>query len=723
MRDLALSSQVSLLEDIAQAIAQNSGDKDFDALMGTRGPTSNELDLGHLFDEAVKFGDAQICPHVLIFDGWDEISVSASEGFRKQIEETLGGIRQTIVAGARHRVRVILTGRPSLDVTESRFLLQETPVLTVRPFTRIQLTGFADTLLSYAVNTALGEKQVLRRRIEVLLKQIDPDTEADDGPVQNILGLPLLALLAIWMSLNDTAPQEALSTDLVTVYRRLVDMTCMYGGGVERAPYAARFVGDDLRELLRRTAAAMTMRGDEYISYTELERRLKDAGMQANEAIGNPMKANPVAGLMISFFFNTGTREHGCEFAHKSFREYLFAEAVVATLKELGDVASGLSPRARSWADFPDGDPRRTAIRRLAPLLAPRWITPEVGRNINQLLAWEIGRATTDDARADVPLGTPAPIRIERWHGIRDTLAALWDWWVEGVHLRPQPFIREDTATLDYKEPYAVRLAKILAPTDLPRDKLPEPVRIDTLDAHLGDALFRLNCVVHFQINKRMGWLDRKWQRGQSPSLPQQLWEGAVASAGYTYQTRIKQNDREWVAFAPSTPDQVSHFFVMFCNRINGAGWRPAGGFPGGVDMRGIDLASVVIPLKGDLVTAPVLLRYARLSHAQLNQAILQEKSDLSIIMAPNLNGELSAGFQTNFSDAELQHASFGGAAFFLADFSGANLTQAGFESAQLRRAEFKDSNVKAAKFVQATFQDVERSALEGANLDGAIFN
>jgi hypothetical protein len=74
-----------------------------------------------------------IAPHVFIFDGWDEISVSSSEGFRIRIEKTLDAIRRQMLSSRTHRVRVILTGRPSEDVNEAKFLQRDTPVLTIRP--------------------------------------------------------------------------------------------------------------------------------------------------------------------------------------------------------------------------------------------------------------------------------------------------------------------------------------------------------------------------------------------------------------------------------------------------------------------------------------------------------------------------------------------------------------------------------------------------------------
>ena len=61
-----------------------------------------------------------ICPYVLILDGWDEISVAVSEGYRVKVERLLLEIRRTVLGANFPKVRVILTGRP-LDVVEDCF--------------------------------------------------------------------------------------------------------------------------------------------------------------------------------------------------------------------------------------------------------------------------------------------------------------------------------------------------------------------------------------------------------------------------------------------------------------------------------------------------------------------------------------------------------------------------------------------------------------------------
>src|SRR4029453_11495603 len=84
----------------------------------------------------------------------------------------------------------------------------------------------------------------------------------------------------------------------------------------------------------RRTAAAMSTLGVEHISREEWKRRALQDEKEERET--QTAEDHPLTRLMISFYFKGGQPEQGCEFAHKSFREYLFAECVVETLKEYG---------------------------------------------------------------------------------------------------------------------------------------------------------------------------------------------------------------------------------------------------------------------------------------------------------------------------------------------------------------------------------------------------
>jgi hypothetical protein len=98
---------------------------------------------------------------------------------------------------------------------------------------------------------------------------------------------------------------------------------------------------------------------------------------------------------MISFYFKGGREHLGCEFLHKSFREYLYAEAVVEMLKDNGRKQSGsLANRAPYWKDFHESDPRRMFSRELSQILCSYPLTHEIQAHIASLLAWEVERAS-----------------------------------------------------------------------------------------------------------------------------------------------------------------------------------------------------------------------------------------------------------------------------------------------------------------------------------------
>ena len=232
MRDLSLDPRISLMEDVAHALSLNFGDDQFDAKVGP--PLAIDVDMSHILDEAVSLSGISMSPYVLIFDGWDEISISASEGFRIRIEKTLDAIRRQVLWGHPHRVRVVLTGRPSDDVNEAKFLLDNTPVLTVRPFTGSQLRSFVDRLLEQSRSAPQGTLPgPTSGRINSLLEQFENDAKNQAQEDQSILGLPLLALLAMWLVLNDDNPPDDVSAERSSLYRRLVDLTTRFGGNIE----------------------------------------------------------------------------------------------------------------------------------------------------------------------------------------------------------------------------------------------------------------------------------------------------------------------------------------------------------------------------------------------------------------------------------------------------------------------------------------------------------
>jgi uncharacterized protein YjbI with pentapeptide repeats len=257
--------------------------------------------------------------------------------------------------------------------------------------------------------------------------------------------------------------------------------------------------------------------------------------------------------------------------------------------------------------------------------------------------------------------------------------------------MRPQPYREKGKSSVDFNKPYALRLAEKIAPSNLPRGSFPEPVRLTTLDAHLGDALLRLNCALHFQINKATGWLDRPSLSG--PDLADSIWEGAQRDldGGRRYQTRILQGERTWWAFAPSSPDGTNHYLEHYFSRINAAGWYPHFRFPFQVDFSGVDFHSA--PLRG-LAFSQVRFEYARLTEADLDASMF-----IDCVFTAALARKSDWTGSRIFEQVRVKNANWG--------LESANLEDAGFEDSVILNA-FPEDAAIPPHFSGAIFAWVE---------------
>jgi hypothetical protein len=427
----------------------------------------------------------------------------------------------------------------------------------------------------------------------------------------------------------------------------------------------------------------------------ELERRLDKRDGQLERA-AQQTRSFDLSSLVVGFFFKGGLSELGCEFVHKSFREYLFAERVITVLKEQGRSCRDLPNRQAYWMDFDQTDPRFQFSRELCELLGPQWLAPEVSRYIQRLVVWEISRA---DAEEQAKIGTPTQsLTLEGWNRVRDALADVWDWWAEGVHMRPQPTRDNKRREIHYDPAYAADLVETSAALDPPPfPALPQPKRYTTLDSHLGDGLFRLCADLHFQIAVLEGWTTTP--DGDSRS-PQDVWRGLSPPGRQTRrcQSRIIQEGKTWFVFSPSGNDP--RYFSNYAHRVNSAGWRPHGDFPQGIDLSGIDFSGIrlgIFPSKGDL--PPMIWTYANIENAFLGYCFLAEH-DFKRAHGPRVRFAFSALISTDFRHAYLPGSSFfhtalSGVQFDAADLSGADFdggdpSMAFWEGAVLTGAQFK---------------------------------
>jgi uncharacterized protein YjbI with pentapeptide repeats len=699
---------------------------------------------GAIFRERGSGAYSDICRYVLILDGWDEISV-ANEGFKKRVERILEQIRNEYIDPPGLTVRVVMTGRPSPDVNESGFLREDTPILTIRPLTPGQLRDFTRDL-SIAVTTrpvkisgeAIWPETFDLAKFEPIFKQYELDfnrlqrkqeAQGEKRPHAGslgVLGLPLLAQLAARLISSWRGQPEQLIDNPTTLYRNLVNLTCKKGAKEEDSADSvveikgqSRIVGRDLRQLLWRTASAMTVYGKDLIPYEELSSRLDMEGDELDESVSHAAREHTLSALLISFYFKGGFRHTGCEFVHKSFREYLYAEALVEELKEYGQPErEALPARAPYWKEFGEEDPRYDFSRRLAQLFA-QWLSPEVAFHLDHLIEWELTRAAGVAPYEEAGM-TTLSLSIEGWRRVRDGLADLWDWWGEGVHLRPQPY-KGPRRELLYKEPFVSELIQNSLSLEAARSTHGAP-RTATLDAHLGYGLFTLCVLVHHYLLAAGDEAKQDAPAGGDPVAPR------------AYQSEAKEGAANGaVRFAPSKPGK--DYFKNYTYRIASAGLRPNGWFPAFCDLRSVDLSDAYL-ISMDLFGARLdnaVLRRGVLYRATLDdatlvgadlRAALLEQATLQNARLSGANLSLASLDDARITGGKLDGADLSGASLISVRFSRVVLYKADLSAAYLSRSWFHETDLRGANLSAAKLNGVviEYSHLDDAILEGAEF-
>jgi len=686
LKHLDASDSASLDEALPDAVHITSADRDLDATSLNFG---KELFLGGaIFKEDVLFRGTRICPYVLILDGWDEITVGASEGYQQRVERMLLAVRRKFLEQRAFPIRVILAGRPTHAIEESKFLRDESRLLTVRDLSPPQLEGFVESVKSATAPENSSSSSWSLAKVTALPEMLERYREAHEAAKENetarigsleILGLPLLALLALRLLAARPDDSEGLLANTTNLYRSLVDLVVGQAAKPEGAAVkgSAMISGRSLRELLRGTAEAMTALGAETIPHDELLVRL-DLDEAALDFQVEELAKEALSRLMISFFFRGGRTELGVEFSHKSFREYLFAEQVVAVLKTYGHKApASLPARQEGWRDFEDGDPRKALCHRLAELLGPTWVTNEVALHLRQLLAWEIRNS--------------AGSALASWIRIRDGLADAWDWWAEGVHQRSQP-TRKDGQWEYAAKPLALEIAERMRFRSERRSR-PVPPQITEVDAHLGDGIFRLVATMHAEVALREGWRIE----GSKTSD----WEWVDTKGPRRYQAAGSFGESRLLIFAPRASKLDG--FLEHCARINAGGFRPMGHFPAWADLRCAVLSSAI--LSGENFGGADL-RGAFLFDADLRGAFLG---------GADLSG-------TDLSDTDFRGAFLGRADLGRADLSDTDFRCAILSAADLRDADLRRSDLRGADLTEADLRgaDLRGAYLRGADLRGA---
>ena len=355
--------------------------------------------------------DIQICPYVLILDGWDEIRSHRPGSSERLLRRLLTYLQENLIEGHQPPVRVVLLGRSSRTLWKNIFLdylRPRTPIHTILPFSPKQLDEFLRKLDSTIRKANLTKEEAESWKIssparlraivsayEEAFDELRVDdshwTYSSDGPKGlELLCYPLLALLGTRLIAGtEVKVKTLLSDESTTLFRRLLDMTCEKAGRDSmdelRVERLGILFGAELREFLRSVATALEAQGGKSISYEELGPRIdprdhiRKAPLKSTEDYTDKLNR-----LNLSYYFSEHRNSY--EFSHPSLQGFIFAEHIVELLKKEARVfREEDGPTVDYSQDFENSDPFHTLSRRLSYLLAPQWLRNEVWNHRREL--------------------------------------------------------------------------------------------------------------------------------------------------------------------------------------------------------------------------------------------------------------------------------------------------------------------------------------------------
>jgi Pentapeptide repeats (8 copies)/TIR domain len=678
-RDLRLATFPDIGELLDDAIRIGGTDDD--------SPHAQTSIVAWLRKQTHEFRGTRMCKAVFILDGWDEVSLTGNISYQAQLREWLPRLREYF-AQRTPLVRVLLTGRPSSEVGTSGVLHKQTPVLTMRPIRPDQLRQFAGRIQerqqSCAANDVRLPWSIDVDRLAPVFEHYErwfqrfevshplngpkrterPDQDAPTAASTEVLGNPLLAYLSLRVLAEQGVNVRTVLEKPTALYHELIETTVRHAGKKEDAGLNSTVHrgGEKLRRLLQEVAATISLLRAEAVSYEELALRLDDTALPirrdwlGNWAADAENSENALRELVVNFYFKGGNAALGCEFLHKSFREYLFAEAIVQALVDAVEAnahqEAPVTAQDGFARDFAPDTVEFILSRRLAYLLAPQWLSREVETHLQWLMAREAEAAP------------------ERWVLIRDLIASVYAWWAEGVHLRHQP---TGSRTSLWKPPLVDQLFVQAMPFDDPKRSF-VPLRTTSLDAHLGHALMRLACMLHTELPQATG--------GSHPR-----------------RARYQRIEAQRARFQPGGDG----FFKPLVARIEAEGWRHFG--------LG-DLVSGPVCLRGEILSLSVGF------NAQLPGADLQGVEGLFCqLVGANLQGaSLKSAFLmgANFVGANLTNASLEDAKLSDVDLSGAHLMGADLTGASLRRSILTNADLSGARIAHNQLSARQARAIVG---------
>jgi hypothetical protein len=590
---------------------------------------------------------------ILILDGWDELTLLPDQNLNNRVGNFLESIRTGVLDRWKGRIPVILTGRPTKAVTTARNMTENTRILTIYRFSPEQLRVYLVKLDSiYSANSNMNvDLDLILQRYEDDWKPSQGVPSAQRAESTDVIGWPLLAHAAYRLMREcEWSRQTSLIADRTMLLRCLTEYYCIHSRKPSDDPSGtevrSRLEAHQLRSLVQETAIAITVKGTECISHDELRQEMKSWSSQAKA--GQDLQLAGAVDLdifLINYLFKSGVEYAGCEFIHKSLREFAFAQAVVDNLKRLAvrsdkayDTIAGLMAAAELAS------------------LSRQWLNREIWDHIESQIRWEIYRESPENEDPIAFQHGEPPLGIDAWCRIRDRLAEAWTNWA--FLNNEMMFVNNELKPLEFdKEALALKGVGTIETAGA--------------DARLGAAFFRLCATVHGILATRMmetsGLMDHR----------KNLWEElGVTETGGQSQTKLSQTpDQRLRFFSPGKNDEEleQSTLKLAMAKINAYYVQTNEEYPEKCDLT--FLVSIGTALER------LSFQYCNLSYSNLSESNLSG-TDM-------LGADLSGAWlcKSNLTRANLNMADLPYASLRQANLEGASLMSADIEFADFREA------------------------------------
>lgn len=699
----------------------------------------NLLLNGEIFNERIEIDDFLMCPYVFIIDGWDEVSIESTK-FRNKLNEFLSCLWEIFINNRNNKIRLILTGRPS-DLIDCKILQKETPIYTIRRLSPKSLSSLLNKLNGfYSIDNKLIKN--LEEGYRKYSSNFDYDyddyyEDEEENPdsinIQEnnkynstnenyeILGHPLLTFIIFELlkNNNDNENFNMILQNKAKLYKKLADVTCEKSGKYnyteEQDSPEYHLKGSNLRSLLQKTASIINLygTGSELISYEVLKDKLPEHLLNIAEI----KTENDISKLVVSYYFKGGHHHLGCEFAHKTFREYFLAESIVETLKEYAkNIGNNLIPRQRSleesWLDFREDDPRHMLTRNIFTLLGFKGISCEVFDFIKELIKSEILENSN----------------IENyflyWTTIKEALLDIWEWWLEGTHYRIRYSVDKE-GIYNVKKSFIEEMSEEFSLKTISKFEKKSGIcnLYSYLDAFLGDGILKLTVLVnhyfvllHLKSFDLTGFNDISFYKKPAERRYEAEW--------YIKISNIDIKEHHINVFSPSGNDIFN--FKKALQRINNAKDDLVPICLLHCDLENVDLENV------DLEKATISLcniEGGNISRVNLKSTYLKGTNFKKITATQTLLEQSNLN-ETNFEDSNINFSIFNSSTMENSKFNKAKIANASFKGVHLNNAclvasSFIDCNFWESKLISTNFQNaaLERCNLSYITLDGSNFD